>query len=268
MAKQPSIGSYTSDPKLLGRKVRPLAISVPSGAGQFNPRTISSLFGWYDFTDPTTMFTDAGITNVAADGALVYQVNDKSGNSRTLSQAAASGSRPIYKTNIITGHSLCRFDGISQFWKAATFGSVAQPFTVFSVARWNADPAAGTLFDGEAVNTMRQYRSAVNTISIFAGAGLVGTATQGLIEATQIYSGIYNGASSSISLGGVSKGAGDAGASGITGITVGDHGSTGSPFAGDAAEILIFNAALTSANQNLVGKYLAGKFGLSWTTVP
>ncbi len=43
----------------------------------FSPEQISSLVGWWDFTDLSNMFTDAGTTNVTANDDKIYRVNTK-----------------------------------------------------------------------------------------------------------------------------------------------------------------------------------------------
>ena len=64
---------------------------------KFSPLDIKECKLWLDFTDQTTLFTDAGSTPVSAEKDLVYQVNDKSGNFNALQTAEAN--RPLYYIN-------------------------------------------------------------------------------------------------------------------------------------------------------------------------
>jgi hypothetical protein len=64
---------------------------------------------WWDFSDADTLYKDAGITKVSADGDFIYQINDKSGKGNNGSQVSSSY-QPIYKTNIQNGKSVGRFD--------------------------------------------------------------------------------------------------------------------------------------------------------------
>lgn len=57
----------------------------PRVSGGFDPRTISGLGFWYDFSDTATVTLD--------ENSLIQQVSDKSGNSRTVTQGTAA-SRP------------------------------------------------------------------------------------------------------------------------------------------------------------------------------
>lgn len=83
---------------------------IPVNAKAFAPTDVTGLRAWYDFSDATTMFTDAGTTPVSSDGDLIYRANDKSGNNYHVSQDA-SGKRPSYKVNIKNGLSVGRFVG-------------------------------------------------------------------------------------------------------------------------------------------------------------
>lgn len=79
-----------------------------SGGAEFSPTDIAGLQLWIDFSDPTTLFTDAGTTPVASDGDLIYQANDKSGNAFHLAQTTEDN-RPVYKANIKNSLSVSRY---------------------------------------------------------------------------------------------------------------------------------------------------------------
>ena len=78
-----------------------------SAKGWF-PTDIAGLVGWWDFSDATTLFTDAGSTPVSSDGDLIYQANDKSGEDNHLTQSTEAD-RPAYKVSIKNGLSVARF---------------------------------------------------------------------------------------------------------------------------------------------------------------
>lgn len=57
-----------------------LGNSITSGsapASGFSPEQISTLVGWWDFTDTDTMFTDAGTTKVSSNDDKIYRINNK-----------------------------------------------------------------------------------------------------------------------------------------------------------------------------------------------
>jgi len=73
-----------------------------------DPDEVSGLAQWYDFPDVSTGYTDAGITNITADGDQIYQYEDKSG-SGDLARQTNSADRPEFDT---TGNpaGMARFD--------------------------------------------------------------------------------------------------------------------------------------------------------------
>lgn len=77
-------------------------------AGDWNPSYIPGINIWLSASDTTTLFTDAGVTNVSGDGQSIQQWNDKSGNAKNVTQATA-GLRPLYKTG--SGAPYIQFDG-------------------------------------------------------------------------------------------------------------------------------------------------------------
>lgn len=91
------------------------------------------LLGWWDGTDPSTMFTTSGgAVNVAVDTDPIGRWEDKSGNGRHWTQATA-GLRPTYSTNSIKGRSAVSFPGqggagVSQGWLSGSIPS-ATPLT-------------------------------------------------------------------------------------------------------------------------------------------
>jgi len=103
--------------------------STPSSG--FSPEQISTLVGWWDFTDTDTMFTDGGTTKVNANDDKIYRINNKA-YSLIGTPANALGvyleqgteaSRPLYKT-AGTGGAL--LDGSNDDMKATNgIGNVA-----------------------------------------------------------------------------------------------------------------------------------------------
>jgi len=120
--------------------------SPPGGVG-------SGLQAWYDASDASTLFNaTSGGSLVAADGE-VARWEDKSGNSRHMTQGTA-GSRPARKTAIQGGRDVLRFDGsddsLSIASSTATFsflhGSTAAVFVVYKPSGSNPN-ALYTIID-------------------------------------------------------------------------------------------------------------------------
>ena len=70
---------------------------------------LPDLAAWYTFDDADYLFTDAGSTNVTADGDKIYQCNDRSGNGRHVIQGTEAD-RPLWKTNIRANRAVGRFN--------------------------------------------------------------------------------------------------------------------------------------------------------------
>ena len=97
----------------------------------FNPKSITGLFGWWDFSDSSTL---------TLSGTSITQVLDKSGNSRTASQGTANN-QPTLASSARNGLSAAQFDGTNDALDAAIGASQFTAMTVFAVAI--ADGAGG-----------------------------------------------------------------------------------------------------------------------------
>lgn len=86
----------------------------------FTPIDIPGCVLWLDGADSSTIFTDtAGTTRVTADGNTIGSWRDKSTNSYLFTQATA-GNRPTYKTAILNGQSITRWNGTSTGLQSST----------------------------------------------------------------------------------------------------------------------------------------------------
>lgn len=234
---------------------------------EFHTEVNATLKGWWDFTDATKLFTDAGTTPVAADGDLIYQAKDKSPNNYDLSQAT-SGARPAYKTEVVKGHSVARFtdDEITGSVGVGTAG------TYFLVMRKRSAPGADArdvwrriagaaeivTLAGWSATDWVWYKNEAGAEVAFTGA----TATEWAII------GMRHAAADSLV----------AYCNGVPVVTFDPHDeittyagmAIGHVAAGgdyDVAEIVYFLGALTVAEHNFVGQLLARKYGLVWTAV-
>ena len=94
-------------------------ISVEAGLSpnEINDTTDHTCLAWYDFTDETTMYTDAGSTNVSSDSDAIYRITNKSSASggdrytTYVQQPNGSAFRPKYKINGQGGKSYANFNG-------------------------------------------------------------------------------------------------------------------------------------------------------------
>ena len=94
--------------------------SIRPGLRTFRPIDIDGCALWLDGADSSTIFTDtAGTTRVTADGNTIGSWRDKSTNAYLFAQATA-GSRPTYKTAILNGQSITRWNGTSTGLQSST----------------------------------------------------------------------------------------------------------------------------------------------------
>lgn len=248
-----AVRSFTSDPKL-GNAHRHRSISVPSGAGGFNPLSISGLVAWYDFSDITKLWKDTGRTSaVTADGDIVLGVTDKSGVGHHLSEATNG---PTYKAAIQNGRSILRFDGTNDILADATLNQ-SQPNTWFIVAK-HATTANRHFFDGATTRQLLGVDGASHW-TIFAGSVVSGTT---VVDANfHQHSAVYNGASSGHWVDAAADPASaNAGANAHVSLIVGKE--NGGAFLGcDIAEMLLYGSALGTTSRQTVEAYLKSKWG-------
>lgn len=234
----------------------------------------ATLKGWWDFSDATTLFTDAGTTPVSADGDLIYQANDKSGNGNHAVQATDT-KRPAYKVNIQNGLSVARLVAASsQFLAAAShpFTGNAQ-YTVTSVARLAALGNRGNLYctggaSGNAANSLRVNNTG-NGFLHWWFANDLDTGNDSLATNTAyIVMAEWDGTTQRVYLNGVLIGERLAAGknTSASAFWLGSEFGTTNFLSGDALE-LVPCGYLAAAAKNSLGQYLAAKWGLSWTDV-
>lgn len=115
-------------------------LGLPGGGGAaaplIDPATLSP-FAWWEPSDLTTLFQDAGTTPITADGQQVLQANDKSGNGRHLIDFGSAG--PTYET--AGGLHWLAYDGDNALYRDADM-SLAQPalrITALRINTWGDD---------------------------------------------------------------------------------------------------------------------------------
>ena len=215
----------------------------------FNKDTIANLKLWYDAA--------VGITKDGGD--LVSQWDDQSDTIKNLIQVVGA-SQPLWLDNQINSLPMIRFDGVNDFMRTVTFGMI-QPLTVFLVLKVISSAGlSDSWIDGFTNNTLLFIESATNSIYLHAGNSIGGIAFVDTIS--YIWTGIFNGANSAIQRDNGAPTTGNVGTGSPAGFNVGCKGG-GSEKANIAvAEILIYNAALSGANQDIVRNYLNNKYAI------
>lgn len=227
-----------------------LAASAP-----FNPALVAGLLAWYDFSDPTTLFTDAGVTPVTADGDLIYQINDKSGNGRNQTQATG-GNRATYKTNIKNGLSVGRGDG-GDLYRLVTY-SYNQPFTIFVVAMATGS-ASRQYFSG--ANNFGVGLNTSNRIEMYAGAYQVSANNKYVNGQYHLFKYEINGTSSKAYVDDVNVISANPGANNPLELSLFSLASI-NMLTGDYCEHLLYNGIVNVADSAYLTSGLNTKWGL------
>lgn len=264
--------------------MKKLILLVPFLAGfslfAQSPGGISTNLRWWLKADAGT-FTNNG-TIAATDGQNVQQWNDQSAIANHARQTTG-GNKPVYRTGIINGYPVLRFSS-DQFLDAlATPGvGATESFYMFLIFRQNSYTGGGTT-DGAGTYIMDRT-TATNALMSFkisntdkyyyqkrndTGGSLTGpisvtsapTGTFSVIDYFRnvgVRYGIYINSRLDATSGGDSEN--------ITGpqLRIGRHATnTNGGLNGDLAEVILYNANLSTAARTRVESYLAIKYGIT-----
>lgn len=195
-----------------------------------------------------------------SDGDSIEVWDDISGEGNNAMQTEEVN-QPIYKTNVLNGKSVVRFDGSNTRLKTNTFTELPQPMTVFIVWETYAD---GTRFAFDGPTRLSLFQGTQGGENIVFHAGNVISYDRSLPFNALINTVIFNGSESKIWENGENKTSGDAGDSGLERLLIGSrHGKT-HHLDGDVAEILIFNSELSESEREEIEQYL----DIKWLQAP
>jgi len=260
------------------RRNHRLPVAAVAEPANFYPFGISGLVAWYDFSDPTMLYTDTTRnTKVSADGDTIKAVRDQSPAGNHLSEATNG---PAYKVNIQNGRSVGRFNGTSSVLRFTPATSLTD-WTVFVALKWIAMSAyGGPMFWGKDTATVAAgFHLTLNAVN--AGVNIVETDGAGVEAARKqpdatVSNGVAyliaadsNGATQRIFQNGVQND----NAAGVTGFPIGTGGIVlgrvddfpSGWFNGDMFEVLVYNSVLSDSNRTVVSKYLGQKWNVSVT---
>jgi len=225
------------------------------------PLTIlgSSLKGWWDFSDLSTLFQlSNGTTAVTADADRIGYATDKSGTGTHVIQASAN-LRGTYKASIQNGRGVCRFDGSDDFLAADLVQ--AQPFSVFLVFKIITLSGTEVVMGGkDGTEGAVVYRSAANKFRVYFGTD------QDIDDDDSnfhVLSFSINGASSHCHLDGADVTlAGSPGAQTLTKIALGAYQDGTNPCVCDVGESIISTGASTHEQITSMESYLNSRWAV------
>ena len=242
-----------------------LQIISPRGGAAWTPANISGCFLWLDFSDPNTLFTDAGITKVSNNGDAIYQANDKSGNSNHAIQSTEAN-RPLYMTNIQNSLSASLFDGSNDYLHIPYDASVQNAVNnIFLVC----NETSGNRFAHHLHITATNFRWHFGWYNYDAKiqSWINGVSTIGSLLADRstlrIY--FYDTKDNDVYANGtnVLSGTGaDITYAANWGIRIGANASGGEAMGGNILEIICYNNQIGPDNKTLVSDYLNAKWNI------
>ena len=195
----------------------------------------------------------------ASDGDSISTWSDQTDNDHDLT----AGAEPIYKTDILNGNPIVRFDGVDDFLNVS-FSEQSQPNTIFVVFQLNSVESSRNnhIIDANTGNNQAFFTDDSNdqNYQLFAG-NRIGGNTQSAPPETYIASNLFNETSSEFRLNGTTDSTGDVGINNLDGITVGAQGGGDNNTEVDIGEILVYPSD-KSQIFNDVESYLNDKWGV------
>ena len=222
------------------------------GRNGITPTSISGLQVWFD-SDHAASFT-FGVS------PKISQWNDRSSNARHVTQGFA-GDQPS-RNQTYGARTAVRFSGVANVQMFATAVTLAQPYTILAVAARSGGAVGQHVVIGNNGNTSAYLGIGNNAlVSIYAGTTVITQGSAPSVDQLQQVTGIFNGASSQAWGNGTAGTAGDAGTAAFELSCVGGLNLTSNHLAGDIAEIVVYNTALSDSNRIAIQNYPNAKWG-------
>lgn len=216
-----------------------------------------------------------------ADGAKVARWPDKSGRGRDATQGT-EGAKPTYKTGIVNGRSVLRFDGVGTYLDTGAISALeTDKITAFMVIQKNATADNRIAMRSSYWNGATISGSNDQMWGIIAGsaqwmaaarnaAGSQGTSVAAVTTAWSILSEVW-AADNSLTL--YTNGVGAAPAAGLDATPTGHRftriganslGTGPAGFlSGDLAEVIIYARELSASERQRIEQYLSIKYGIA-----
>lgn len=229
---------------------------------------------------PTTsnlqLWLDAADIVGKVDGDPISQWDDSSGNGRHVTQGTGSD-QPTYKTNILNGQPVVRFDGSNDFLVSSALISsmiAASAYTIFAVVTpttISSNNALSYQNDAAYADTGGFFAltfKSTPTAHVFNWDGNEDTTSVSITAATPVLLMTrHDSGNLYISKNGETEASVASGnTSTLTGALRVGRNYQSEFLQGDIAELLIYNVVLSASDRNAILYYLGYKYGLSVTT--
>jgi len=193
----------------------------------------------------------------ASDGDPISTWNDQTGNGFDLT----AGNAPTFKTGVINGSPVVRFDGVNDFLNVDFGATESQPNHIFILAqkRTSGNNDSEPVFDGFSTDHLIRSENDGPFWNLFAG----GNPDDGLDDTNvNIFSVLFDGANSEMRINGTVEISADAGTSGLDGVTLGANRAANQFGDYDIGEVLVYPQDKSSIVGD-VESYLGEKWGVT-----
>lgn len=247
-----------------------LLLHKRQAAAAWTPLSLGgTLKGWWDFSDPASLYTDAGVTPVNADGQAIYRAADKSGNAEHM-QITTAVMRPTYKVALVNGLSIGLFDGGDQLNAVWLPSDATDNFAMVGVAQATSVAATAALMswgDGTGNGFMALVPSNGGKFGWYIAGTGYGNST--VNADTNLHIVVARRTSGVLRLyvdGGTAVLTSAAAIPTPNTALLGACGA-GLNYPGRLCDVY-YLAGETADNVNDLGAYLAGKWGATWADIP
>jgi hypothetical protein len=197
---------------------------------------------------------------LSATAGFVTTLYDQSGNGKNATMATAS-KQPAYVASGPNGLPTMWFDGAVSSRQLVTADlALVQPDTIYVVAKQTNKATTARFLDSSSV--ARQLVGLEDTsgkVQVYAGNVLLGAVDRS--GAYIVETCLFNGAASASYINGAADVAGDAGALGLGILQIG--GQAGAYLTGNIDEVLIYPAAHSAANRQVLERNLGAYYAIT-----
>jgi len=221
------------------------------GAAAFDPSTIPGILAWH-----------AARLESFADGDRVATMVDWSGNGHPAVVLGGAGQNATFKTGIVNGKPVFRFDAIGGYSSFTMGLTLPAPFSMVLVETGDGSGNTRTINSGTVNALMSFGRSGFNQIynngPVYSSGSILGPGIGILtIGATSEFYFAGNNVTTDHTR------TGDFGV-----VSYGPSAAVGEQANTDLLEAAFFNHVLTSAQMNYLGAGYSTLFGYPWTPIP
>jgi hypothetical protein len=210
------------------------------------------------------MWLDADAITGLVNNDPVATWADQSGNANDATQATA-GARPVYKTNIVNGLPVVRFDATDD--GMTTPLTVATPYTIIYVGNYNVANGQRRAIQGQVNNRLlgpyNGYWTAYNGTFFTLGAQLprANFVIHGFAQEANTY-GWFLYDSFGFPMGGLQYGTATGTPTVFGALALGASGVVAEPFGGDMAEVVVYSRLLSNDEARGLFQYFIDKYDL------